>query len=159
MTTIRPEITGRASGDKPKQPMRGFSAARAPPVTDEEDIAAKVKTKPKPRTPTGPDAELKAQYDEIQQQQKHDQEARRGADARARKAEEARRLAEQQAQTTCLEPLAVSPRQTGQLLNIGQTRVWQLIKGGELETYKEGRSTKVTMRSIRVVNPRILESE
>jgi hypothetical protein len=51
---------------------------------------------------------------------------------------------------TDLDPIAVSPRQTGQLLNIGQTRVWQLIKSGELETYKEGRSTKVTIRSIRV---------
>ncbi|MFZ2080109.1 MAG: hypothetical protein WAV38_26375 [Xanthobacteraceae bacterium] len=47
-----------------------------------------------------------------------------------------------------IEPLGVSPRQTGQLLNIGQTRVWHLIGTGELETYWEGRCRKVTMRSI-----------
>jgi hypothetical protein len=55
-----------------------------------------------------------------------------------------------------LEPLAVSPRQTGQLLNIGLTRVWQLIGSGELETYWEGTSRKVTMRSIRTRHERQL---
>ena len=55
-----------------------------------------------------------------------------------------------------LEPLAVSPRQTGQLLNIGQTRVWDLIGSGELETYWEGSSRKVTMRSIRARHERQL---
>jgi hypothetical protein len=55
-----------------------------------------------------------------------------------------------------MEPLGVSPRETGQLLNIGNTRVWQLIKSGELESYKEGRSTKITTESIRVRHARQL---
>ena len=58
--------------------------------------------------------------------------------------------------TDQLEPLSVSPRQAGQLLNIGQTRLWQLIKEGELQSYKEGRSTKITMRSIRARHERQL---
>jgi hypothetical protein len=55
-----------------------------------------------------------------------------------------------------LEPLGVSPRQAGHLLNIGQTRVWVLIGSGELESYKEGRSRKITMRSIRARHERQL---
>jgi len=55
-----------------------------------------------------------------------------------------------------IEPLGVSPRQAGQLLNIGNTRVWQLIGSGELESYKEGLSRKVTMRSIRARHERQL---
>ena len=55
-----------------------------------------------------------------------------------------------------LDPLGVSPRQTGHLLDIGLTRVWQLIGSGELETYREGRSRKVTMLSIRARHERQL---
>jgi hypothetical protein len=57
---------------------------------------------------------------------------------------------------SAIEPLGVSPRQAGQLLNIGNTRVWQLIGSGELESYKEGRSRKVTLRSIRARHERQL---
>jgi hypothetical protein len=53
-----------------------------------------------------------------------------------------------------IEPLGVSPRQAGQLLNIGNTRVWELIGSGDLESYKEGRSRKITMRSIRARHAR-----
>jgi hypothetical protein len=35
------------------------------------------------------------------------------------------------------------------LLNVGNTRLYQLIGDGELKTYKEGRATRITMRSIR----------
>jgi hypothetical protein len=112
MTTLRPEITGRACGDKPKLPKRGLSERRTTPMADEEDITAKVEAKPKPETPAEPVAELKAR------QQQQDQEARQAAEARAHKAEAARQHAAQQAQTTRLEPLGVSPRETGQLLDI-----------------------------------------
>jgi len=54
------------------------------------------------------------------------------------------------------EPLAVSPKQACLLLSVGNTRLYQLIGSGELETYKEGRSTKVTMRSIRARHERQL---
>ena len=55
-----------------------------------------------------------------------------------------------------IEPLGVSPRQAGQLLNIGNTRTWQLMRSGQLETYREGRSRKITMRSIRARHERQL---
>lgn len=48
-----------------------------------------------------------------------------------------------------LEPLAVSPRQACVLLGVGNTRLYQLIDAGELETYHEGRARRITMRSIR----------
>jgi excisionase family DNA binding protein len=48
-----------------------------------------------------------------------------------------------------LEPLAVSPRQACALLGIGNTRLYQLIGAGELETYNEGRARRITMHSIR----------
>jgi len=48
-----------------------------------------------------------------------------------------------------LEPLAVTPRQACILLNIGNTRLYELIGSGELESYREGRARRITMRSIR----------
>jgi excisionase family DNA binding protein len=47
-----------------------------------------------------------------------------------------------------LEP-PVSPRQTCLLLNIGNTRLYELIRNGELDTYREGRARRITMESIR----------
>jgi hypothetical protein len=55
-----------------------------------------------------------------------------------------------------LEPLAVSPRQTSILIDCGLTRVYDLINRGELESYLDGRSRKVTMRSIRDHQERLL---
>lgn len=48
-----------------------------------------------------------------------------------------------------LEPLAVSPRQACLLLSVGTTRLYQLIGNGELVAYRDGRSRRVTMQSIR----------
>lgn len=48
-----------------------------------------------------------------------------------------------------LEPLAVSPRQACLLLGMGNTRLYQLIGTGELVAYKDGRSRRVTMASIK----------
>jgi excisionase family DNA binding protein len=47
------------------------------------------------------------------------------------------------------EPLVVSPRQACLLLGIGNTRLYQLIGNGELETYRDGRARRITMQSIR----------
>jgi putative DNA primase/helicase len=47
------------------------------------------------------------------------------------------------------EPLAVSPRQACLLLGIGNTRLYQLIGNGELETYRDGRARRITLESIR----------
>jgi excisionase family DNA binding protein len=54
------------------------------------------------------------------------------------------------------EPLAVSPRQACQLINVGITYLYDLINNGELESYLEGRSRKITMRSIRARQDRQL---
>jgi hypothetical protein len=48
-----------------------------------------------------------------------------------------------------LEPLAVSPRQACSLLNIGNTRLYQLLGARELDSYNEGRTRKITMASIK----------
>ena len=55
-----------------------------------------------------------------------------------------------------LEPLAVSPRQSCILLDIGTTRLYELINDGELESYLDGRSRKIMMRSIRDRQERLL---
>jgi excisionase family DNA binding protein len=47
------------------------------------------------------------------------------------------------------EPLAVSPREACVLLNIGNTRLYELIGKGDLDSYKDGASRKITMESIR----------
>jgi excisionase family DNA binding protein len=55
-----------------------------------------------------------------------------------------------------LEPLAVSPRQACRMLNVGNTYLYELLKRGELENYWEGKSRKITMRSIRARQERQL---
>ena len=47
------------------------------------------------------------------------------------------------------EPLAVSPRQACQLLNVGNTYLYELIAAGELDSFRDGRSRKITVDSIR----------
>jgi len=56
-----------------------------------------------------------------------------------------------------LEPLAVSPRQACVLLNVGLTRLYELLGSGELESYLDGRSRRITMRSIRRRIKRLLK--
>jgi excisionase family DNA binding protein len=51
--------------------------------------------------------------------------------------------------TDNLEPLAVSPRQACLLLGVGNTRLYQLIGNGELDTYREGRARRITTESIK----------
>jgi hypothetical protein len=46
-----------------------------------------------------------------------------------------------------------------QLLDLGMTRLYELIKSGELESYKEGTSRKITMRSIRARPERLLAAK
>jgi len=48
-----------------------------------------------------------------------------------------------------IEPLAVSPRQACALLSIGNTRLYALLATGELKSYRDGRSRRITMASIR----------
>ena len=57
------------------------------------------------------------------------------------------------------QQLVVSPKRAMQLLDLGMTRLYELIKSGELESYKEGTSRKITMRSIRARPERLLAAK
>ena len=46
-------------------------------------------------------------------------------------------------------PLVVSPRVACVMLNIGTTRLYQLIGAGELDAYRDGRVRRITIDSIR----------
>jgi hypothetical protein len=46
------------------------------------------------------------------------------------------------------EPLVVSPTRAKALLDCGTTRLYELIAAGELESFKDGKSRKITVRSI-----------
>jgi hypothetical protein len=48
-----------------------------------------------------------------------------------------------------LEPLVVSPKVAKYLLGIGTTKLWELIRAGELESYLDGASRRITLASIK----------
>lgn len=48
-----------------------------------------------------------------------------------------------------MEPLAVSPKQAATAIGCGITKLYEHINGGVLEAYKEGRSTRITVASIK----------
>jgi hypothetical protein len=50
---------------------------------------------------------------------------------------------------TGLEPLVVKPREAWQMLGCGNTRGYELLAAGELESFLDGRSRKITVASIR----------
>ena len=56
------------------------------------------------------------------------------------------------------EPLVVSPRRARRLLDCGNTRLYELIAAQELETYKDGKSRKITVASIRAYVARKIEA-
>jgi excisionase family DNA binding protein len=47
-----------------------------------------------------------------------------------------------------LEPLVLRPRDACRLLSVGNTRLYELLSAGELESYLDGRSRKITVESI-----------
>jgi excisionase family DNA binding protein len=47
------------------------------------------------------------------------------------------------------EPLVVSPRRARNLLDCGNTRLYELIGAGVLESYRDGKSRKITVASIK----------
>jgi excisionase family DNA binding protein len=56
-------------------------------------------------------------------------------------------------------PLVVSPREAWRLLACGNTRGYALLAAGELESYLDGRSRRITMRSIhRYIAERLAET-
>ncbi len=48
-----------------------------------------------------------------------------------------------------VEPLVVKPRAAWKLLGCGNTRGYELLAAGELQSYKDGRSRKITVASIK----------
>jgi excisionase family DNA binding protein len=46
------------------------------------------------------------------------------------------------------EPLVVSPRDACTLLGIGNTRLYAILKSGELESYHDGSARRITLASI-----------
>lgn len=48
-----------------------------------------------------------------------------------------------------MEPVAVSPKGACRALDYGLTKIYDLINAGELEIYKDGRATRITMSSIK----------
>ena len=48
-----------------------------------------------------------------------------------------------------IEPLVVKPKVAWRMLDCGNTRGYQLIAAGELESYRDGRSRKITVASIK----------
>jgi hypothetical protein len=51
-------------------------------------------------------------------------------------------------QTDKAPPLVVRPGQACAMLSIGLTRCYELMNAGELESFKDGKSRKITVASI-----------
>ena len=47
------------------------------------------------------------------------------------------------------DPLIVKPREARRLLSVSQRRLYELLNAGELESFKDGASRKITVESIR----------
>jgi excisionase family DNA binding protein len=52
-------------------------------------------------------------------------------------------------QAANLEPLVVKPKTAWRMLACGNTRGYELIAAGELESFRDGRSRKITVASIK----------
>ncbi len=50
-----------------------------------------------------------------------------------------------------IEPLVVSPKIAWRMLAVGNTRGYELLANGELESFKDGRSRKITLASIKAL--------
>jgi hypothetical protein len=55
-----------------------------------------------------------------------------------------------------LEPLVVRPKVAQRLIGCGNTRFYELLAIGELESYKDGKSRLITMASIKARVARML---
>jgi excisionase family DNA binding protein len=51
--------------------------------------------------------------------------------------------------TADIDPLVVTPRAACRLLSLGNTRLYELIRRRELDSYRDGRARRITMASIR----------
>ena len=46
------------------------------------------------------------------------------------------------------QPLVVRPKTARRLLSVGETRLYEMIASGELESFRDGGARKITTRSI-----------
>jgi hypothetical protein len=56
------------------------------------------------------------------------------------------------------ERLVVSPRRAMHMLDCGNTRLYELLAAGEIESFKDGKSRKITVASIKSLIARRLEA-
>jgi hypothetical protein len=56
------------------------------------------------------------------------------------------------------EALVVSPRRARRMLDCGNTRLYELISAREVESFKDGKSRKITVASIKHYIARRLEA-
>jgi len=56
-----------------------------------------------------------------------------------------------------VEPLVVSPARACQMLSIGLTRCYELMNTKQLQSYKDGKSRKITVASIQAYITRQLD--
>lgn len=56
-------------------------------------------------------------------------------------------------------PLVASPNQTMRAIQVSRKKLYELINAGELESYTEGKSRRITVRSINDYIERRLEAE
>jgi hypothetical protein len=56
------------------------------------------------------------------------------------------------------EALVVSPRRARRMLDCGNTRLYELISARELESFKDGKSRKITIASIKSYIARRIEA-
>ena len=57
-----------------------------------------------------------------------------------------------------MEPLALPPKDAFAVIGVGVTKGYELIAAGDLETFKIGRATRITTKSIRAYVERQLAS-
>jgi excisionase family DNA binding protein len=50
---------------------------------------------------------------------------------------------------TPIEPLVVDPQAAQRMLACGRTHLYELLAAGELDSFKDGRSRKITVASIK----------
>ena len=67
-------------------------------------------------------------------------------------------MADRRTEVNDLDPLVVKPKVAWRMLACSNTRGYELLAAGELESYKEGRSRKITVASIRALVARRLAS-
>jgi hypothetical protein len=60
-------------------------------------------------------------------------------------------MSDRLSQAADLEPLVVKPKVAWKMLGCGNTRGYELLAAGELKSYKDGRSRKITVASIKSV--------